>query len=138
MTINLPPCPRRRVLYIDDNADFALLLKRVLGYLGHTVATFDRPQAALKAIGAAPRRWDVVITDYNMPGMDGLGVARVIGERFPHLPCVVISGLVTRAMADKAAGSGFSTPLPKPASVREFDQLVRHASALACAAPVAA
>jgi len=137
MTLILPPCPPHRVLYIGSNADFALLLKRVLEYLGHTVATFDRPQGALQALGAAPRQWDVVITDYNMPGMDGVALARIIREQAPHLPCAIIFGFVTGAMADEAAGSGFSAPLPKPASVREFDQLVRHASALACAAPVA-
>lgn len=138
MAISMTPYPPQNILYIDDDLDFAVLVKRVLEHLGHAVSIFDRPEDALEAIRRNPGHWNAVVTDYNMPGTDGLQVARAISSQFPHLPCAVVSSFVTGAMTAATTNAGLGPPLLKPASVREFDDLVRQVAGQRCAAPAAA
>jgi C4-dicarboxylate-specific signal transduction histidine kinase len=109
MVIDLPPAPpqaldhRRRVetgsaastvarvLLVDDDAMVRHVLGRMLQAGGHEVEDVSSGALALERLehGGA---YDLVITDYGMPGMDGHSLAKRISNGWPDLPVIVITG----------------------------------------------
>lgn len=67
-----------RILVVDDEPDILLGLNAVLRGQSHTVKTFDNPSHALKHLtGSEATPYDLVITDYRMPGgLSGLDLAK--------------------------------------------------------------
>jgi PAS domain S-box-containing protein len=81
-----------RVLLIEDDEPVIRVAEQLIERLGYQVSGFLRAADALAAVRADPRRFDVVITDQNMPEMGGLEVARAIAALRPDLPIVLTSG----------------------------------------------
>ena len=72
------PLPRgngERVLLVEDEPSLLALTTEVLERLGYQPVSFSDSHAALAAFEAAPRSFDVVITDDVMPGLTGTGLA---------------------------------------------------------------
>ena len=66
-----------RILVVDDEPDILLAISSILGRRGHYVKTFDKPRSALEHLASEGARYDLVITDYRMPGgMSGLDLAK--------------------------------------------------------------
>ncbi len=81
-----------RVLLVDDEEQLVRVGAMLLERFGYEVTGFVRSDEALAAIRAEPRRFDVVVTDRNMPGIGGLELARAVGALRPDLPVVLVSG----------------------------------------------
>ncbi|MDQ4100727.1 MAG: response regulator [Thermoproteota archaeon] len=72
---------RIRILVIDDEQDILFGLKWLLELRGHYVKIFDKPRQALEHLASPDVCYDLVITDYRMPGgMSGLEVAKAVKE----------------------------------------------------------
>jgi CheY-like chemotaxis protein len=70
-----------RILVVDDEPDILLGLSALLERLGHYVTTFDEPAQALEHIASGNVDYDLVITDYRMPGgISGLDLAKRVKE----------------------------------------------------------
>ena len=70
-----------RILIVDDEPDILLGLGALLERLGHYVKTFDDPAQALEHIASGDVDYDLVITDYRMPGgISGLALAKRVKE----------------------------------------------------------
>jgi DNA-binding NtrC family response regulator len=70
-----------RILVVDDEPDILLGLKALLAARGHYVKMFDKPAEALKHLTSGDERYDLLITDYRMPGgMSGLELAKQVKE----------------------------------------------------------
>ncbi len=80
-----------RLLLIDDNSRGLLARKVVLEEQGYTVVTSCRPEDAIEKFASEP--FDLVVTDYRMPGMNGDELLRRLRE-IRHVPAVLISGMV--------------------------------------------
>ena len=66
-----------RILVVDDEPDILLAISSVLERRGHYVKTFDNPRSALEHLTNQVAQYDVVITDYRMPGgISGLDIAK--------------------------------------------------------------
>ena len=96
----------KRVLYIDDDDSLVLIIERMLKRRGMRVSGFIEPREALSALRANPSGFDVVVSDYNMPGMSGLAVAREVRAIRPDLPVALISGFIDDALQAQAEGAG--------------------------------
>jgi two-component system capsular synthesis sensor histidine kinase RcsC len=122
-----------RVLVIDDEAGIRAIFCEFLDILGHEADVAARGDEGLALFD--PHRYDLVLTDLVMPGMNGLEVAHAIRARCPWIPVIVTSG----SAADddlrhiEAAGLCF---LQKPVGINELSDAMR-APTLAPADPIA-
>ncbi|MBI3376548.1 MAG: PAS domain S-box protein [Betaproteobacteria bacterium] len=126
-----PQAQGKHVLYVDDDEAIVFLTKRMLERQGYRVSAFTDPRDAVAAVDAAPGRFDLVVTDYNMPGMSGLELAGVLREIRADLPVAVASGYITEELRAKAPAAGVSELIYKPDTVNELcDAVARLANAL--------
>ncbi len=102
-----------RVLLVDDEEQLVRVGAMLLERFGYEVTGFVRPDEALAAIRADPRRFDVIVTDRNMPGMGGLELARAVATLRPDLPVVLISGH-SMYSDEELAGANVRQQLSKP------------------------
>jgi PAS domain S-box-containing protein len=116
----------RHILYIDDEEGLVLLVKRMLERRGYRVSGYTDAGAALEALRAAPAGFDLVVSDYNMPGMSGLDVARNIRDIRADLPVVIASGYVTEELQSQAARVGVRELIFKANAVEDFCEVVQR------------
>lgn len=85
------------VLLVDDDPDVRGVARDILTAMGASVAEADGGLAALSRLAAdgAP---DIVLADLTMPGMTGIELARMIGQQYPGLPVVVMTGYSATAL----------------------------------------
>jgi PAS domain S-box-containing protein len=105
--------PGARVLVIDDEELVAVGTARLIERLGYEVAMFVRPAEAIAAVTADPRRFDLVVTDDNMPQIGGLELARAITAIRADLPVILVSGN-SRYTDEELAAASVRFRLEKP------------------------
>jgi CheY-like chemotaxis protein len=115
-----------RLLYVDDDESLVFLVTRLLSRRGYKVSGFTDQAEALAALRAAPDEYDLVLTDYNMPGMSGLDVAREVRAIRASLPVAVASGFIDETLRAEAAGAGVRELIFKADSVEEFCAAVQR------------
>jgi DNA-binding NtrC family response regulator len=98
---------------VDDDAEVASVLKRVLESLGDFEVSLCAPTAEMGARLDACRP-DIVFTDLVMPGLDGFGVIELVRARDPEVPVIVLSGYSSLENAVKAIKAGAFDFLAKP------------------------
>lgn len=81
----------RRILLVDDDVLIAMSSTDMLIDLGHEVVEVHSGKAALKIIDSG-ENFDLLITDYSMPGMTGMELAKAARDRVPDLPVLLASG----------------------------------------------
>ncbi len=89
--------------------------------------------AAIDAVRLAPGGHDLVVTDFNMPGLSGLSVAEQLAEIAPGLPVIITSGYVTEELMERARGLGVRAVLLKEHSLERLARSVRESLAGAAA-----
>ncbi len=79
------------ILLVDD--DFAVLasLSKLLSHFGYVVAGASNSQAAMDYVAVSRNRFDLIITDLAMPGMDGMEFLTLAKKAFPDVPVIVIT-----------------------------------------------
>jgi PAS domain S-box-containing protein len=83
----------RAVLLVDDQQDVLDGIASFLEAAGAEVAPSDQPQDILDALEEDPGGFDLLITDFDMPDLDGAALARAARERAPGLPVVLVTAL---------------------------------------------
>jgi PAS domain S-box-containing protein len=114
----------KHVLYVDDEEAIIFLMKRLLERQGFRFSGYTDPQEALVVARANPDQFDLVVTDYNMPGMCGLAVASALREIRADLPVVLASGYITEALRAKAPAAGIRELIYKPNTVEDLCEAV--------------
>ena len=117
-----PPASRRQrhVMYVDDDEALVFLVRRLLRRRGYEVSGFTDPHEATDALRAAPGRYDLLVTDYNMPGYSGLDLVRAARAIRPDLPVALASGYVTAEIEQAALAEGARALIHKPNDVAEL------------------
>jgi DNA-binding response OmpR family regulator len=114
---------RRRVLVVDDEADFLATYERLLRRQGYEVVTAKSRAAGLAALTVeAPH---LVISDLRLPDGDGLDVVRAArGARAP-VPVIVITGYPSDETRRAALAAGATTFLAKPFAATVLLEAIR-------------
>jgi two-component system CheB/CheR fusion protein len=111
---NAMPARTYRILLIEDNLDAIDTLQDLLLFEGHTIRSATNGQAGLAM--AAAEKFDIVICDIGLPGMDGYAVARQLrhshGAREPML--IALTGYSQMENRTRATEVGFDHYLVKP------------------------
>lgn len=116
----------RHVLYLDDDQALAFLVQRVLTRRGYRVSTHTDAQQALAALRAAPQDYDLLVTDYNMPGFSGVEVLQEARRIRADLPMALASGYVTPDIEAQARAAGAQALIHKPNDVAELCDTVQR------------
>jgi DNA-binding response OmpR family regulator len=100
-----------KVLIVDDDPDLRQSLRLLLEHRGFSVGLAAGGEAALKALDD---QYDIVLTDFHMPGMDGFELFTEIKERYPALPVVMVTAYSQPEVILHALRSGVNDFIPKP------------------------
>jgi len=114
-----------RILLVDDNAMGLAARRSVLEELGHKVVTCGAPQDALELCGK--QRFDVVVTDYKMPKMNGLEFIGRLKKQHPGVSVILISGFAD-TLGLTEANTGADVVMQK--SAHEVSLLIRSVNRL--------
>lgn len=113
------------IVYIDDDPAVTNVIQRLLDGRGFHVHGFTHQSAALEFIQQNADLIAAVVTDYNMPGMQGIDVARAVQQIRHDLPVAVISGLIDEDLQAAAEEAGVRELISKPFQLERFIQTVR-------------
>jgi len=116
----------KHVLYVDDEEAIIFLMTRLLERQGYRVSGYTDPEEALAAARANPGQFDLAVTDYNMPGMSGLDVARAVRAIRADLPVLVASGFVDEELRAQAADAGVVELIEKASDVKDFCAAIQN------------
>jgi PAS domain S-box-containing protein len=116
----------KRVMYVDDDEALVFLIKRALTRKGFDVTTFTDPRAAVATLRDQPTAFDLVVTDYNMPGYSGLELLREARLIRPELPIALASGYVTAEIEQNALAEGARALIHKPNDVDEMCETLQR------------
>ncbi len=114
-----------RVLLLDDNCLGLSARRSVLEELGHKVSTCSVPHDALEL--CARQRFDVVVTDYKMPKMNGIEFIGRLRKQHPAIAVILISGF-TDTLGLNEANTGADVVIQK--SSNEVSHLIRSVARL--------
>jgi two-component system, NtrC family, response regulator AtoC len=101
-----------RLLVLDDEAPFVALLVRFCRLEGHDVSAYTKQAQALAHL--ASHQVDVLITDLNMPGLDGMSVIREARKIQPDLFSMIITGHAGRYPLEEVLATGTADLMFKP------------------------
>lgn len=134
MNSPLPACSRRWIV-VDDEAALCEILGLHLAHLGLArVESFTSPVDAQTSFFAGPNDCELLITDRDMPPLNGLELARTLRAQNPKLKIVLITARHDDLTADALAAAGVCAVLPKPFTLESLERLVRSTTLSADAA----
>ncbi len=115
------------IILVEDEPDILIILHRLMRDLtgGYDIITVNSGADALAQI--ALRRVPLVITDYNMPGMNGLQLAAAVKETSPDTKVVMITAYATPELEKRAREQRIDYYLAKPFPLDRLEQIVRDA-----------
>ena len=122
------------VLYVDDDPVMLVTVEALLQRAGYRVSAFEDASTALAAVQARPDAFDLAITDYNMPQLSGLELARAIRGANRSLPLIIASGYIAPELRAQARSLGDCSLLNKEDLSDEIAAAVAGALARAAAA----
>jgi signal transduction histidine kinase/ActR/RegA family two-component response regulator len=117
-----------RVLYLDDDGIMPMMVEALLQRSGYVVQCFADPAAALASLRSRPDDFDVIVTDYNMPGLSGLDVIRAVHRIRPDMPTVLTSGFVSDDLRAQARSLGVGAVLEKQNTLDGLASAIQHAT----------
>ena len=121
--------PKRslHILCIDDDPQVRELLNDCLTHLGHRVMVASGGKEGLEMFRAARLKnqpYEVVVTDWGMPDIDGRDVARTIKAECPSTPIIMLTGWSATVRGDAAIASTVDAVVSKPPLMQELNDLL--------------
>ena len=112
---------RDRILVVDDNESMRTMLAESLAFQGFRVSTAADGQRAWELVQHMPFSYDLVLTDMQMPAMNGIELLAKIMMQSPWIKVIVMTGTQDPDLTITAELLGAFTVLSKPVGV---DQIV--------------
>ena len=119
----IPPTRARGVLVVEDDPDLQWQLARMLTVRGNRVVGTSSAEAALELIGQWPV--DLVLVDDQLPGMSGVELARIINEKHPDTPVVLMTSQASHGERIAETLAGVVAVVAKPFRLESLVELLR-------------
>jgi DNA-binding response OmpR family regulator len=116
-----PPEPRAgavRLLLVDDEPDLLSTLAEILQHHGFAVVSSLEGEEAVEIASVFDP--NVLVTDYSLPGMDGVTTIQKIREQRPRVRALLVSGYISRDTRRRAMQEQVDAIMEKPVSVAEL------------------
>jgi two-component system cell cycle response regulator DivK len=119
------PEPTQSVLYVEDNEDNRILVKRILEAEG--ILVFEAESAAEGLIIARKRHPSLILVDINLPEVDGLALTGHIRDdpELAHTPIVAITADVIRGNRERTLSAGCNGFIQKPIDVDTLPMTIK-------------
>ena len=114
-----------RILIVDDELSMRDFLSILLEREGYYTDQAENAEKALKMLDSLS--YDLIISDVNMPGLDGLALLKLVKRTAPETAVLVITAFSTSEQAVEAMKLGAYDYLAKPFKVEEIKVLVKNA-----------
>lgn len=111
-----------RVLFVDDEHDLVSAVVERLEIRGFAAEGVTTGSEALERIESEP--FDVVVADVKMPGLDGLQLARILGQRHPKIRIILLSGHGSSEDVEEGRRLGVVDYLQKPIEIETLVELL--------------
>ncbi len=114
------------IVVVDDEEAITGMFKNMLSRLGYAVTVCNSGHEMLRQIEADPERFDLVITDYAMPQMNGIELAEALQRIRPRLPILLCTGVSENLSLEDFTPFGIVDILLKPVFSNELDAKIRN------------
>ena len=112
-----------KILIVDDEKAIRNCLSEMISFMGFDVAVASSGDEALNLFHTDS--FDLVLTDLEMPDMDGWALALHIKEKWPHIPVVLITGAEERYVMERMKESCVDYVLFKPFALWEIQKTLK-------------
>ena len=119
------------ILVVDDNNVFRIVVSKMLSRLGYEVSSSDSGENGLSIF--LKDKFDIVLSDYEMPGMDGVALACSIKKSSPRTPVVIMTGAGKEAVFSRES-TAVDEVISKPFTLAEIDATIQNLSGKALCA----
>jgi two-component system, cell cycle response regulator CpdR len=118
-----------RVLIADDEDSMRTLVARAVAMDGHSVVTAEDGAEALEILNNEPGTFDLLLTDIQMPVMDGIALALTVARDFPDLTILLMTGFADQRERASGLNAIVHDVVTKPFSVADIRTAVADALA---------
>lgn len=108
----------KKVILVDDESDLVDLWQTILVKLGYDVVGFNTPSGALDYFNTERDSMDILITDFTMPEISGLQLARHIHDIQKNLPVIICTGYSEKLDGIDLEKNGIRKVLVKPVKMK--------------------
>jgi PAS domain S-box-containing protein len=115
-----------RILLVEDHADSARTLARLLGRAGYIVKTAASVASALQLIASEP--FDILISDIGLPDATGYDLMKQVRQQY-HIQGIALSGFGMEHDMQRSRDAGFADHVVKPVNVAQLEALIRRIAA---------
>ena len=115
-----------RVLHVDDEPDFAEMAATFLQGEDERFEVETMRNAKQGLEGLATDEYDCVVSDYNMPGRDGIEFLETVRDERPNLPFILFAGKGSEAVASRAISAGVTDYLQKETGTDQYTVLANR------------
>jgi two-component system copper resistance phosphate regulon response regulator CusR len=114
----------RQVLVVDDDKAIQKILSRTFSFMGYdvTLAGNGLEASTLFLTGS----YDLVMTDFQMPLMNGWELSRIVKEQSPNTPVIIVTGFCDDKLWENLNMNCVDAIIPKPFKLKEIEKIVRR------------
>ena len=119
----------KNILVVDDNKFLRIAVSKMLSRLGYEVLSADSGENGLSIF--LKNKFDVVLSDYEMPGMDGVAFACSVKKSSPRTQVVIMTGAGRETVLARKT-TAVDEVISKPFTLAEIDEMIQGLSGKAC------
>ncbi len=114
----------KKIMLIDDEPDVLEILKEFLEFLQFKVSIFEHPNEALQQF--LSEHYDIIITDINLPEIDGFELIKKFRQIDTTIPIIVISGYIDEVKKEQILNIGANGYLEKPFNLKQLQSTIEN------------
>jgi len=112
-----------KILVVDDNNVLLIVVSKMLSLLGYEVSSADSGENGLNVFRKS--NFEIVLSDYDMPGMDGVAFACSVKKCSPRTPVVIMTGSGRESVFSRKS-TAVDEVISKPFTLAEIDETIQN------------